>query len=476
MRAVFSAADLFDGKDGPRSQSYGSRMRTVERPRLVRRQRATGLALAVVLAVASTTLPTLVRAAAQGATDDYFVTAFGDPMDFSNPEDLVIDTDEAMFVGGSNKSISGGQLHFDADGPFQFDPVWPGYATGIPHGREGGRVPIDTTRFTRLVIRMNAPEGAPVGLRWFSCIEANASCQGGQAFTARGGWNTYDIKLGDDGTVPGQPVNWTGRIVGLRIVGTVRGHFDIDYMRLSSPTGDTTEPQGGPSTDLRPVDRLDFATAAGNSWDMDSLADIAQQVGLRPGGNVQGNQFRSCSLGTSTGQFPGIMLNMPGGRSIDADRFTTLTFEYSYEGSFSTRPVPGGGAFARVFWFDSAGNRHPTKAIHLYPNEHVVQIRLDDPASIYKGIEPGKGVATGKPWAGKVTQFRISPNDTKDSRCFTIGRVWLTSDDPVGTAVDLPPGSPAAAATTSTVKASGAVATRRTTVRRTTRRTTRKKR
>jgi hypothetical protein len=451
-------------------------MRTVQQPRHFGR-RATRVAVVAVASLTSIAVAGHGRVEAQGAADDYFVAAFGDPMDFSNPEDLVIDTEEAMFVGGSNKQVSGGQLHFDASGPFQFDPVWPGYATGIPHGREGGRVPVDTARFNRLVIRMNAPDGAPVGLRWFSCIEANASCQGGQAFTARGGWNTYDLKLGDDGTVPGLPVNWTGRIVGLRVVGTASGHFDIDYLRLTSPSGDTTELQGGPSIDLRPTDRLDFATAAGNSWDMDSLADIAQQVGLKPGGNVQGNQFRGCSLGTSTGQFPGIMLNMPGGRAIDADRFKTLTFEYSYEGSFSTRPVPGGGAFARVFWFDPAGNRHPTQAIHLYPNERVVQVRLDDPASMYKGVEPGKGVATGKPWAGKVTQFRISPNDTKNSRCFTIGRVWLTSDDPVGTAVDLPAGPVAASAPPSTVKASRVTTVaRRTPARRTTRRTTKKKR
>jgi hypothetical protein len=452
-------------------------MHTVQRQRHVGYRQMVGRAFVALVMLFTTSTWGVGRAAADAATDDYFVAAFGDPMDFSNPEDLVIDTGEAMFVGGYNKSISGGQLHFDTRGPFQFDPVWPGYATGIPHGREGGRVPIDTARFTRLAIRMNAPDGAPVGIRWFSCMEANASCQGGQAFTARSGWNTYDLKLGDDGTVPGLPVNWTGRIVGLRIVGTVSGHFDIDYLRLTSPTGDTTELPGGPSIDLRPTDRLDFATTAGNPWDMDSLADIAQQVGLKPGGNVQGNQFRGCSLGTSTGQFPGIMLNMPGGRTIDADRFKTLTFEYSYDGSFSTRPVPGGGAFARVFWFDPAGNRHPTQAIHLYPNERVVQIRLDDPASTYKGIEPGKGVATGKAWAGRVSQFRISPNDTKDSRCFTIGRVWLTSDDPVGTAIDLPVGSPTASLSPITVKSSVATSVvRRPSVRHTTRRTTKKRR
>jgi hypothetical protein len=90
-----------------------------------------------------------------------------------------------------------------------------------------------------------------------------------------------------------------------------------------------------------------------------------------------------------------------------------------------------------VFWFDAAGRRHPTNAIHLYPNQTVVQVRLDDPSAMFQGIERGVG-PTGAPWAGQVTSFRINPNDTKGSRCFTIGRVWLTSDDPAGTVVDLP--------------------------------------
>ena len=77
---------------------------------------------------------------AQGSADDYFVAAFGDPMDFSNPEDLVINTNEAMFTGNAaNKSLGGGQLHFDSVGATTFDPVWAGSAAGTPHGREGGR-------------------------------------------------------------------------------------------------------------------------------------------------------------------------------------------------------------------------------------------------------------------------------------------------------------------------------------------------
>ncbi len=370
-------------------------------------------------------------AQAQSGQSDYFVSAFGDPMDFSNQEDLVTNTNEAMFVGGSNKSISDGQLHFDASGNYSIDVVWPGFATGIPHGREGGRVPIDASRYQRMVVRMNVPGGSALGVRWYNCF-IQAQCEGGQAVPANPGWNTYDIPLGQ-GANSGS-VAWSGNMLGLRLIGLSSGRVDIDWIRLvPADAQNVGEIVGGPTINLAPTDRLDYATATGNVWDMDSLNDVSL-VGIKPGATVSNNRLRACTIGTSANQFPGLIFNLNGG-TIDANRFKTLTFEYSYDGAFSTKPTPGGGAFARVFWFDERGNRHPTNAIHLYPNESIVQIRLDSEASIFQGIEAGKGVATGEAWGGKVTQFRINPNDTKDSRCFTIGRVWLTADEPAGAVV-----------------------------------------
>jgi hypothetical protein len=403
-----------------------------------RRGSLAALLFAVGTAVLASPPPLTAETGATPNGADYFASAFGDPMDFSNNEDLVLNTDEAMFVGGTNKSIADGQLHFDTNGAFQFDPVWPGFPTGIPHGREGGRVPINAEHYKRFVIRMNAPEGAPVGLRWFNCRAANSSCAGGQAFTARAGWNTYELNLGPDGTVPGLSLPWSGEILGLRFVGTTTGHFDVDWIRLAPADGAAVaEIAGGPTINFRPTDKLDYATAYGNPWDMDSMGDIAEQVNLQPGGAIQNNAFSGCTLGTNTTKFPGLVFNMPGG-AINADRFTTLTFEYSYPGSFSARPVPGGGQFARVFWYSPNGKRHPTMAIHLYPNENIAQVKLNNPYAEFLGIEPGKGVATGAPWKGMVTHFRINPNDDRAPRCFTIGRVWLTSDEATGTPVPPP--------------------------------------
>ena len=413
---------------------------------------------------------------AQGLADDYFVAAFGDPMDFSNPEDLVINTNEAMFTGNAaNKSISGGQLHFDSVGATTFDPVWAGSAAGIPHGREGGRVPIDTSRYGRLVIRMNAPEGVAAAATWFSCREQTQACQGGTAFTTHAGWNTYDLPLSN---TMGLPTAWSGAMVGLRLILNGTGHFDVDWIRLApAGSGDVQEIVGGPTVDLVPTGKLDYATAGGNAWDMDGPGDVRQLSGLRAGATFSGNMVSACTVGTASGQFPGLVMSLPAG-PIDANRFTTLTFEYSYDGAFSTRPVAGGGRFARVFWTDSTG-RHPTNSITLYPNEHIVSVRLDDPAAVFQGVEAGTGKKAGKPWGGTVNEFRINPNDAKDSLCFRIGRVWLTADEPAGAAltpIAAPPATSASAKATVKVASKVASKTTKRVVKTTKKKTTTRKR
>jgi hypothetical protein len=396
---------------------------------------------------------------AQSLGDDYFTQVLGDPMDFGNQEDLVTNVvDEAPFVGASNKSIADGQLHFDVSGNFAADLVWPGFPTGIAQGRDGARNLIDTGTYRRLVLRMKAPAGSGMGVRWYNC-KIQPSCEGGRGFVAVDGWQTYDLDLGTQ-LDPRVAMPWSGNMMGLRLAGNVQGHVDIDWVQLvGANTQVVSERTGSFEGDIRPIDKLDFATAAGDPWDMNSAHDVAERTGLLPGSVVAGNRFSGCTLGTSTRHFPGLILNMPNGKAIDAGRFKTLTFEYSYQGPFSSRPTIDGGTFARVFWFDAAGRRHPTNAIHLYPNQSVVQVRLDDPSALFQGIERGVG-PTGAPWAGQVTSFRINPNDTKGSRCFTIGRVWLTSDDPAGTVVDLPsnpkvlskPVSPASAAESTGLK------------------------
>ena len=161
-----------------------------------------------------------------------------------------------------------------------------------------------------------------------------------------------------------------------------------------------------------------------------------------PAATFKSNSLHLCTVGTETRRFALLQFRLPGGVPIDASRFTTLTFEYADVGTFNTRPMPGGGTYARVFWQDSRGARHATKSIMLYPNLHIAQVRLDSPDAVFAGVENGHG-ETGAPWAGSVTGFAINPIDDKASRCVVIGRVWLTADEPTG--AQPAPGVPTAA-------------------------------
>ncbi len=409
--------------------------------------------LAMLLAVTTLTSINATVARSQD-NNDYHIEAFGDPLDFSNPEDHVLAND-SMLYGMREASMSGGQLHLDLDGLGFFSAVWGGYPTGIPHGREGGVHPIDASRFNRLVIRMNAPEGMAAGIQWFSCIEANEACSGAIGFTTKGGWNTYDFDLTKN--TGGNP--WGGSIVGVRIglSPAESTHVDVDWIRIvPSGVGAVDEITGGAPAPSLPTNKVDYATEAGDPWDWNSDRD-GSPVHLRST-SVGDGHYSACNIATSNKDGdPGVVMNLPGGKPIDANRFKTLTVEYSYEGSYSAKTVPGGGTVARVFWFNARG-RHPTKSIHLYPNEHVFTIRLDDARTIFPGIEPGKGKATGAPWAGVVTGFRFDPNQDPGDRCWKLGRMWLTADEDAGSTpsstlplVTAPPATPAPPATSATL-------------------------
>ena len=381
-------------------------------------------------------------AVAQAAGQDYHLDAWGDPLDFSNREDQII-ADDAMLFQTSNASIADGQLHFDADRPAYFSALWAGFPTGIPHGREGDVKPIDAGHYRRLVMRINSSAPLGAGVRWYTCQEANVGCQGGQNFALSPGWQTYDLALnGDPGS--GLTAPWGGSIYAVRIVLAPNGptHFDVDWMRIvPDGVGDVGELTGGAPPPNLPLDKLDYATYAGNAWDFDNFADVKQAVHLRSV-RVADHRFYGCNTATNdTNGDPGMVMSLPGGQPIDANRFKTLTVVYSYEGPFSVKNVKGGGMVGRVFWFDVKGTRHATNGVHLYPNDNTFTIRLDGP-----------GVSNdGTTWGGVVTGFRWDPNQDPSDRCWTVDRILLTADEPAGSVaanviVGASPAQPPAAA------------------------------
>ena len=167
---------------------------------------------------------------------DYAVEWLHDAWDYSNPEDQVVVEGQSS-VGILNSSIANGELRFDINGPSYFHPLWGGYPDAQPANRDGAVHPIDSGRFTRLVMKVTASRYTPAGLRWYTCLGQNASCEGGQAVTLEAGTHTYDINLNNDGSGGGTP--WGGsRPISLRMLFSPYGptSIGVDWMRLTGPT------------------------------------------------------------------------------------------------------------------------------------------------------------------------------------------------------------------------------------------------
>jgi hypothetical protein len=206
---------------------------------------------------------------ARAAGQDLFADTFGDALDYENPQDVTIASNWTM-SGVANVSMSGGQLHLDSTGPGWVTLLFPGFEGALPNGREGARNPVNASDYGRLVLRMNTSASQPVAALWHTCVQANASCQGGHFFQSTSGWQTYDVPLTPTPGDPALSIPWAGTVVGLRLLfpaGT--GHIDIDWARVV-PNGASSVEELHDRPAPRLIDsKLDYATWAGNPWDFD---------------------------------------------------------------------------------------------------------------------------------------------------------------------------------------------------------------
>ena len=62
--------------------------------------------------------------------------------------------------------------------------------------------------------------------------------------------------------------------------------------------------------------------------------------------------------------------------------------------------------------------------IVMYNNESTVSFDLRDTRIGPLGID-------ATPWGGRITEFRIDPNEDAAARCWTVDHVWLLADDGV---------------------------------------------
>ena len=394
------------------------------------------LAMSLVLVVTGASAHADLAATAAGASRtqaDYALDNFGDPWDFSNPEDFEL-TPGVQSEGVHNLTMSGGVLHGDVDGfgKFMFVRSWSGM--GLPWGRDPVLNPVDTNRYTTITFSMAADHDATGVVLWYTCAQILPSCQGGFTFPTKAGWNVYSFNIPAQQLVPGS-LPWAGPILGLHIVPSASGPASIsfDWVRLT-PTGADAAPAapGPPQPRFLTPSRsggTDYAAAVrGDAWDFNEPTDVADSSGINftVGGGVLN--------GTNTDGDPAIVLPL-GPAPVDGSRYHRLVFGITYDGPFGLSGDPGGGMVARLIW-QFAG--HPeffqdSQDIIVYPGTHVYEIDLatNPPA---EAADEGDSPRIG--WINQLmTYVRFDPSEDPGPRHFVLDFVRLAADNDQSTPI-----------------------------------------
>ncbi|HJQ42365.1 MAG TPA: hypothetical protein VJ831_04730, partial [Jatrophihabitantaceae bacterium] len=262
---------------------------------------------------------TATAAGASRAQADYALDSFGDPWDFSNPEDFEL-APGVQSEGVSNLSMSGGVLHGDAAafGKFMFIRSWAGL--GLPWGRDPVLNPVDTNRYTTISFSMASDHDATGVVLWYTCAQILPSCQGGFTFPTKAGWNAYSFNIPSQQLVGGS-LPWAGPILGLHVVPSAGAPASVsfDWVRLTPSGADAAPAAPGPPQPrfLSPSRSggADYASAVrGDAWDFNEPTDAAGASGMNfsVGGGVLD--------GTNTNGDPEVELPL-GPAAVDGSRY-----------------------------------------------------------------------------------------------------------------------------------------------------------
>lgn len=411
-----------------------------------------GVSLAAALHSAPARAATLVAHSPDFATDTW-----GDPWDYSNPQDLLLDQGP---VRTARASITGGTANLAIHGQGYISPLWAGYPGALRVGREGGmaRNQIPAANYPHLSFRLYADRATSGAVFWFTCGAPTTKCEGGQPFSIRPGWRIYDLTLRNDPRFH-LPAAWSGRIQGLRLAlngGSGTATFRLDWMRvhrLSNQAVNPGEPVYGglgdgrvdtgalpPGTwgdvtvDTPPLPRItdpdeaggaDYATSFRHDpWDMSNTQDVAS---FRDVTNV------SWSRGVLSARNGGPVVNDPylwlrlGRAPINPRLYHRLTFRYSYAGPFNLTDTSTGGTMARFMWHDTdaGATTYQTNDIVTYSGWRSYTIDMAQ-RGINETSAPNRRAWTAPPG---VTGLRFDPNETRGPRLWHLDGVWLRADD-----------------------------------------------
>jgi hypothetical protein len=401
------------------------------KPGLAKRitQCCTAFALVFATTLASGATPAPAQAAA--TPPDYAVETFGDPWDFSNPEDGGPSAG-LLSTGIESSSMSEGQLKFRVGGPSYWFFLQGGYADSMPTGRDASAHPVDASRFNRLVIRMSSSSYMGAGIRWFGCSDGS-NCVGGNGFGINPGMNTYDIPLGSSNA---GPLNWGGKIIALRIDFAPNTPTDIaiDWIRLTSSGGPVDQWSGPVPSIVQPdvTGGDDFATIArnGDAWDFDQATDVLRADNATV--SVANGQVNGVNAGPAMND-PSVTMRVP--KAFKGDDFHRMTVKWSYDGSFSLKDSPGGGMNARVVW-RIAGTPPTANGKDLQESRDIIMYPTEPDFTVDLASNPPAAVTDPRPdkvrigWSGQLIELvRFDPNEDPGPRVWRVDSVKLAADD-----------------------------------------------
>lgn len=441
------------------------------------------LSLALVLPSSAADL-----ALAQGeavAAPDFATETYGDPWDFSNPQDALLDVGPTMAL--ESPRIAGGLLSFDMSRNGYLSPLWGGYPGGLYLDREGGNPDkqLDADRYTHFSMHAYVSEATPAGLMWWNCPGLDRECMGGQQFLLRPGWNTYNIAVTNGGF--DLPQAWTGMMTGLRLAISPSQpvSVSIDWMRAYEPVLTAEAPRGAvwessgtggydapsapnrgqvrcglaPICDLsslppgsytistehglhstttlrrpaRPV-LLDPDEIGGreygesNPWDFTTPDDVAAA------GNVGAMTFGKRLDGVNGPPVyndPHVWLPLRDG-PVDSGYFHRFTIRSGYEGAFRLEDEPGGGTMGRIVWQPEGRSEvQQSEDVVTYGGTRTVTVDLDD-ANIHETDHTIEFDRFDWDFA-PVHALRWDPNEDPGVRRWWVERVALRADDEAGT-------------------------------------------
>ena len=363
---------------------------------------------------------------------DYAVETWGDPWDYSNPQDQIL-VDRQTTVGLQNAQVANGKLSFDVSGGSYFHLIWGGYPDTVPTNRDGAIAPIDTNRYNRIVMKVTASAYTPAGLRWYSCLHQDGSCEGGMPVTLEAGTHVYDLPMVNSaGSAPWQG----GNPISLRMIFSPYGptHVDVDWVRLTNASEGAVDEWNGPVLRIEDPDvtgGADFATVArnGDAWDFASADDYLRLDNVS--GQIQNGVLEGTNAGPTIND-PGVTLKVPV--AFSADDFHRATDNFTYDGELNLEDKAGGGQNARMMWRIAGtpltGNgmhNQVSRDVVTFPGQNSFTVDLKTNPST-AAVDPRSRPIIG--WAGNMIEmFRFDPNEDRGPRRWRVDNVKLADDD-----------------------------------------------